>query len=177
MTTITMPFAARENARPQFDNGPVTRGVIGLGGSLVTLAAGIALFKWLTGLAPDLAHYRNLAIVIHVATVLPCVPLGAYLLLSTKGTGRHKRLGKLWVALMVTSAIAITFVRGGTDFSWIHIFVPYTLLGAVQVIRTARTGNIAGHRMHITGMYLFALVLPGLISFHPERLMGLWLMA
>ena len=107
--------------------------------------------------------------------MLPCVPLGAYLLLSTKGTKLHKALGKIWITLMVVTAIAITFVRGGTDFSWIHIFVPITLLGAWQVVRTARKGDIASHRRNIPRMYLGALMIPGLFSFLPTRLMGMWL--
>ncbi|NCQ64591.1 MAG: hypothetical protein GW757_11800, partial [Alphaproteobacteria bacterium] len=68
------------------------------------------------------------------------------------------------------------FVRGGTDFSWIHIFVPITLLGAWNVVRTARTGDIARHRKHITQMYLGALMIPGLFAFLPDRLMGMWLL-
>lgn len=175
MTSLALPFASRAKAKPKFDNGPLVRAAIGATGSLLTLAAAVALFKWATGLAPDLAHYRNWAITIHVATVLPCLPLGMYLLLSPKGTPLHKALGKVWVALMVTTAIAITFVRGGTDFSWIHIFVPYTLLGAWQVVASARKGDIAAHRKHITQMYLGALIIPGAFSFLPSRMMGLWL--
>lgn len=175
MNTLTLPFFQHGDARPKFENGPIVRSLIGVGGFAVTLATAIALFKWVTGLAPDLAHYRNFAISLHLVTVIPAVPLGAYLLLAPKGTRLHKRLGKLWVGLMITTAIAITFVRGGTDFSWIHIFVPYTLIGAWKVVQTARAGDITGHRKHITGMYLFALVVPGLFSFLPDRMMGIWL--
>lgn len=177
MTALaSLPFA-RTPAKPKLANGSLTNAVVGFGGSAVTLAAAIALFKWMTGLAPDLAHYRNWAVIIHVATVIPAVPLGAYLLLAPKGNARHKLLGKVWIGLMVSTAIAITFVRGGTDFSWIHIYVPYTLLGAWNVVRTARAGQIAEHRKHITGMYLGALIIPGAFAFLPDRMFGLWLFA
>ncbi|WP_345719830.1 DUF2306 domain-containing protein [Qipengyuania sphaerica] len=177
MAAIFLPSQNRQPAKPRLENSPRMMALVASGASLVTLAAAVALFKWLTGLAPDLPHYRNPAIFIHVATVLPAVPLGAYLLLSRKGDARHKLLGKVWIALMVTTAIAITFVRGGTDFSWIHIFVPYTLLGAWNVVRTARAGRIDEHRKHITGMYLGALIIPGGFAFLPDRLFGLWLFA
>jgi len=177
MTTFALPSAdGRTPARPKFENGPLTKSLIGVAGTLMTIAAAVAIFKWLSGIAVDDGRYRNLAIAIHVVTVLPCVPLGAYLLLSTKGTRLHKTLGKLWIALMVVTAIAIIFVRGGTDFSWIHIFVPITLLGAWNVVRTARTGDIARHRKHITQMYLGALMIPCLFAFLPDRLMGMWLL-
>ncbi|GAB5349035.1 DUF2306 domain-containing protein [Alteriqipengyuania sp. 357] len=180
MSTIALPFTMRRTtkaaAKPKFENGPLVKSLIGAAGTLMTLAAAIALFKGLTGLAPDDGRYHNPAIAIHLATVVPALPLGAYLLLSPKGTPLHKMLGKVWVALMVVTAIAITFVRGGSDFSWIHIFVPYTLLGAWQVVSTARKGQIAKHRRQITQMYLGALIIPGLFSFLPSRLMGMWLL-
>lgn len=172
MTTLAAPAT---RSKPRFDNGPFLKSLIGVVGALMTIAIAVALFKFLAGLAPDDGRYRNIAIAIHIVTVLPCVPLGAYLLLSTKGTRLHKMLGKVWVSLMVVTAIAITFVRGGSDFSWIHIFVPITLLGAGQVVRTARKGDLASHRRNITRMYLGALMIPGLFAFLPTRLMGMWL--
>ncbi|MEL7690405.1 DUF2306 domain-containing protein [Citromicrobium bathyomarinum] len=172
MTTTAAPTT---RSKPHFDNGPLIKSIVTVAGTLMTIAIAVALFKFLTGLAPDDGRYRNIAIAIHIVTVLPCVPLGAYLLLSTKGTKLHKMLGKIWVSLMVVTAIAITFVRGGSDFSWIHIFVPITLLGAWQVVRTARKGDLASHRRNITRMYLGALMIPGLFAFLPSRLMGMWL--
>ena len=172
MTTLAAPAA---RSKPRFDNGPILKSIITIAGALMTAAIAMAVFKFLAGLAPDDGRYRNIAIAIHIVTVLPCVPLGAYLLLSTKGTKLHKMLGKIWVSLMVVTAIAITFVRGGTDFSWIHIFVPLTLVGAWQVVSSARKGQMAQHRRHITQMYLGALMIPGLFAFLPSRLMGMWL--
>ena len=172
MTTLAAPVP---RSKPRFDNGPFLKSLIGVMGALMTAAIAVAVFKFVAGLAPDDGRYRNMAIAVHVITVVPCVPLGAYLLLSTKGTKLHKMLGKIWVGLMVATAIAITFVRGGTDFSWIHIFVPLTLVGAWQVISSARKGQMAKHRRHITQMYLGALMIPGLFAFLPSRLMGMWL--
>jgi len=176
MTALTFGSFLPGTDKGQFDISPLTRAAVSVAGSVLTLAIAIALFRWATGLAPDLSHHRNWAITIHVMTVIPAVPLGAYLLLTPKGTKLHKVLGRVWVGLMVTTAIAITFVRGGTDFSWIHIFVPYTLIGAWQVVRTARRRDFAAHRKHLVGMYLGALVIPGAFSFLPDRMMGVWLM-
>ena len=175
MSTLTLPRYRQAPRAKAADIGPVTRAAVMAAGSLLTFASVVAIFKMLTGLAPDYAAYRNLAITIHVVTVLPAVPLGAYLLLATKGTRMHKTLGKVWIALMVITAVAITFVRGGTDFSWIHIFVPYTIWGAWKVVATARRHDIAAHRKEIVGLYLGALIIPGVWAFLPNRLMGLWL--
>ena len=117
-----------------------------------------------------------MAVVIHVATVLPCVPLGAYLLLTRKGTSLHKRLGKVWVGLMVTTATAAIFIKSGGSFSFIHIFVPMTYIASYKIIATARRGDMKGHRYEVISLYLGALMIPGLFSMAiPGRLMNVWL--
>lgn len=174
MVSLALPASTRPS-RASFDIGPLTRTLVMIAASALTIASAVAILRWLTGLAPDLAQYRNLAITIHVITVLPAVPLGAYLLLSAKGTALHKLLGRIWIGLMVSTAIAITFVRGGTDFSWIHLFVPFTLYLSWKVVRTARQRDFVEHRKQIVGLYLGALVIPGAWAFSPDRLMGLWL--
>ena len=39
------------------------------------------------------------ALIIHLATILPALLLGAYVLIRRKGDRRHKLLGKIWIAL------------------------------------------------------------------------------
>ncbi|GAA4044183.1 DUF2306 domain-containing protein [Parerythrobacter jejuensis] len=175
MTTLSLPFFTTPKAKPGFDIGPITRGIVGTAAIAMSLACIIALARFAFGMAPDHPALRNIPVLIHVVTVLPAVPLGAYLLVAPKGTPMHKMLGKIWLSLMVITAIAITFIRGGTDFSWIHIFVPITLHGAWKTVATARAGKIAQHKSHLVGMYLGALMIPGIFSFMPSRLMGTWL--
>ena len=83
---MTTPAASGTRSKPRFDNGPFLKSLIAVVGALMTAAIAVAVLKFLAGLAPDDGRYRNIAIAIHIVTVLPCVPLGAYLLLSTKGT-------------------------------------------------------------------------------------------
>lgn len=172
--TLTNPLWFMEPDNP-YKMNPATRRTVQFAAAFMSAICLVALFRAATGMAPYHPSIRVTAIVIHVVTVLPCVPLGAYLLLAPKGTKLHKTLGKVWAALMVTTAIAITFVRGGTDFSWIHIFVPITLIGVWRLIASARAGKIAEHRNQVVGLYLGALIVPGLFSFMPSRLMGAWL--
>ncbi len=178
MTAATLPAPAPARPRVRksdFDIAPALRGLIGAAGLVMTTMCAYAILRWLAGFASDYDTLRNTSVAIHVATVIPAVPLGAYLLLARKGTKLHKQLGKLWVALMVVTAVAITFSRGGTDFSWIHVFVPITLFGSWKTIATARAGNIKEHKSHLIGMYLGALMIPGVFSFLPNRLMGVLL--
>ncbi|MCP5395437.1 MAG: DUF2306 domain-containing protein [Sphingomonadaceae bacterium] len=154
---------------------PFVRSLVMVAGAGVTLLCFGALARMAAGFAPTMLDARHLAIIIHVATVVPAVPLGAWLLLARKGTPSHKSLGKVWVGLMVTTALAALFTRGGTEFSWIHIFVPITLVGAWRAIATARAGKIDEHRKQIVGMFFGALLIPGVFAFLPGRIMGIWL--
>ncbi|GAA4641699.1 hypothetical protein GCM10023115_01420 [Pontixanthobacter gangjinensis] len=170
-----MTAATLNIARPTkggFDIAPATRSAIGAAAIAMSAFCLYAIVHAIMGAAPDHYAWRSWSVMIHVSTVIPAVPLGGYLLVSRKGTKLHKMLGKLWVVLMVICAISIIFIRGGTDFSLIHIFVPITLIGSYKAIATARAGDIAGHKKHLIGMYMGALMIPGIFSFMPGRFMS-----
>ena len=42
---------------------------------------------------------------LHLLTVIPCFFIGAYLLMARKGSSIHKGLGKVYMGLMMTTAI------------------------------------------------------------------------
>ncbi|WP_338241475.1 DUF2306 domain-containing protein [Aurantiacibacter hainanensis] len=154
------------------DLGPLTRGLVIVSGTVMSVLCVLALGRAVLGLSPDLPHLQNLAIAFHVTTVVPCVPLGLYLLLAPKGTAMHKQLGKLWVALMVITATSTLFIHGLGTFSWIHIFVPITYRAAWMTVAKARRGDIKGHRNEIVTLFLGALMIPAVWAFAIEgRLM------
>ena len=167
-------------AKPSFDITPRTRAIVMIAATSMTLAAIYALVRGLTGIAPDHGHTRDIAVVLHVATVLPAIPLGGYLLLAPKGTKNHKLLGKVWVMLMLLTALSACFIKygGGLDFhvSPIHIFVPMTFWASYKLVATARRGDMKGHKKEILSLYLGALMIPGIVSMAmPGRLMNVWL--
>ena len=156
-----------------FDLNPLQRAAIAILASAMTAAMAYALLRLALGLAPDHPNLREIAIVIHVSTVIPAIPLGAYLLLARKDTARHKQLGKLWIGLMVATALSALFIQTGGSFSWLHIFVPITLHAAWKTVATARKGDMKGHRSAILGLYVGALMIPGVVALlAPYRLMN-----
>ena len=188
MTTLTkvlvqtLPFtnsgARTGAARPAnaFDIPLWLRTLVAFAATGMTLAAFYAVGRGVFGYAPDHHAARLVAVVIHVSTVLPAIPLGGYLLLARKGTPRHKQLGKVWVALMVITALSAIFIRSGGSFSPIHIFVPLTLIASYKLVATARRGDMKGHKKEILSLYLGALMIPGIVSMAvPGRLMNVWL--
>jgi uncharacterized membrane protein len=179
-TTTLNPLSAlrriNEPAGPM-DLGPLTRALVLFAGITMTALCALAIARAILGYAPDLPHLKNIAVMFHVATVIPCVPLGLYLLVAPKGTPMHKQLGKLWVALMVITATSTLFIHGGTQFSWIHIFVPFTYRASWLIVAKARKGDIKGHKAEIVSLFLGALMIPGIVAFAlPGRLMNVMLL-
>ncbi len=187
MTSLTAdrPFAGfltpivrllKGPAKPGFDIGPRPRALVLFSAMTMTLAAFYAVFRGLSGFAPSHPEAHRLAIIIHVATVLPAVPLGGFLLLAPKGTRGHKMLGKVWVALMLVTASAAIFIKSGGSFSFIHLFIPMTFWASYKLVATARRGDMKGHKKEILSLYLGALMIPGIFSFAiPGRVMNVWL--
>ena len=177
MNATTCPSPHRiAVARPAFEIAPAWRMVISAAGFAMTTLCLAALTRWIAGFAPDHPHIRDTAVLLHLSAVIPAVPLGAYVLLARKGTSLHKALGKAWVALMLATAISAIFVQTSGSFSWIHIFVPLVLQGCWQIVATARRGDMKGHRLQTIRLYVTALILPGVFTFLPERLLGTWLL-
>lgn len=176
MTALTLPTLSNSQSQNSFDISPAQRTIVAIVATALTLAAFYAVARGLLGFAPDHAATRYMAIVIHVATVLPAIPLGGYLLLAPKGTKMHKLLGKIWVALMIATATSAIFIKTSGSFSFIHLFIPLTFWASYKLVATARRGDMKSHKKEILGLYLGALTIPGVVAFAlPGRLMNVWL--
>ena len=181
MNAITLPFITRGTAdaaaKPGFDIGPATRTAISLACFTMSFAVVVALGKAGLGMVDNLHHYNKLPVILHVAAVLPTIPLGGWLLLARKGTALHKQLGKVWLVLMLITATTAIFIQTNGSFSWIHLFVPLTFHAAWKVMATARAGNIRAHKNHLVRTYLLALMIPGIAAFAaPGRMMNVMLL-
>ncbi|MCT7663498.1 DUF2306 domain-containing protein [Shinella kummerowiae] len=116
-----------------------------------------------------------IAVQFHVATVLPAAVLGAVLLARRKGTPAHRLLGKIWLVLMVVTSFSTFFIhdlKTVGNFSPIHLLSIYVIVGSIPAIRAARRGDIRAHRAQVAGMYFGGIVVAGLFTLVPHRVMG-----
>lgn len=177
---MTMLALERGSRALRNHNGisPLLRAIVATGGIVMTIVTCAALARLALGMVPSYGVQKDIALIIHLAAVLPAVPLGLYILLSRKGDARHKLLGRIWLILMVLTAASAIFIRNlnGGQFSFIHLFVPLTFIAVYETIATARKGNIKAHRKNLIGLYIGALLIPGTFSFLPDRLMNAWLL-
>lgn len=120
------------------------------------------------------AAYRTppLAIWVHLATVVPAVPLGAWLLWrKKKGDIAHRIGGRLWALMMVATAIDSFWIRTITGgIGPIHLFSVLVMVQVPRAIWFARSGQIDRHMKAMRGTY-FGLIAAGVIAMAPGRML------
>jgi uncharacterized membrane protein len=139
--------------------------------ALATLVL-MALSALISGKAEITYDDAPIALAIHVATVIPSLFLGGYVMLARKGTRIHKVIGRIWAMAMMVTAISSFWLQGLTGgIGPIHIFSVLTLVSIPRAIWAIRKGNVAVHQRAMTGPYI-GLLVAGLFSFMPGRLLG-----
>jgi len=123
-------------------------------------------------LAPLLA--ASPAIQLHVASTLSALVLGTIVLLRPKGTGPHKVMGWGFILLMLTASGSSLFIREifPGNFSPIHILSITTPVGMAAAIYAARRGNFYWHRRAMLLTYWSGLILAGVFTLLPGRILG-----
>ncbi len=117
-------------------------------------------------------HSPSWAVAIHIATVLPALMLGLVVLRRRKGGAMHRRLGSIWLGLMVTTAIASFWIRGESGaFSGIHLFSIGTLIAVPMAIWRVRVRDIRAHQQIMVSLYV-GLIVAGAFALDPNRVGG-----
>lgn len=111
----------------------------------------------------------------HLFTVSPCVFLGAYLFMAKKGGKYHRFIGKLYMSLMVFTAIIALFLPALVGpqflghFGWIHLFCILTLYSVPTALIAIRKGQVRRHKFKMIGLYVGALMIAGGFTLVPGR--------
>ncbi len=112
---------------------------------------------------------------LHLYTVIPCVPIGGLLLIIKKGTSIHKRLGRIYMVLMLFTAIVSLFMPayvGGrvlNHFGWIHLFSFLTFWTVPTAYLAIKKGNVKAHKRKMILLYFGALIIAGTFTLMPGR--------
>jgi uncharacterized membrane protein len=117
--------------------------------------------------------HASLAIRIHLAAVLAAFVIGTVLMLGRKGRTLHKLLGWSFSGLMTVTAASSLFIHvlNPRGFSVLHLFSGWTLIVLPFAILAARRHRARAHARAMTSLYLGGLVVAGLFTFVPGRLM------
>ena len=116
-------------------------------------------------------------IVIHLLFALSAFARGAYQLIRPKGTPSHRRLGWLWVVMMVVISLSSFWIKEVwpnsplMGYSPIHLLSLFVLSQLVRGVYFARQGNIKMHQRTMMYTYVGGLMIAGAFTFVPGRLM------
>ena len=115
---------------------------------------------------------------LHLATVIPCFLIGTLLLLIKKGTDIHKKLGRVYMILMLITAAITLFMPahvGGRifgHFGWIHSFSFLTIYTVPTAYFAIKRGDVKSHKRKMILLYFGAIIIAGSFTFVPGRFLN-----
>jgi uncharacterized membrane protein len=121
------------------------------------------------------------SVIVHLFAALAALVLGPFALWARLGARQrprlHRAFGYAWVTLMLATALSALFIRDYlmpnlAGYTWIHLFVPATLLGLFSAFRYLAQGNFAAHRKAMVGTYVGACIIAGIFTLLPGRYLG-----
>lgn len=124
-------------------------------------------------LAPLLAE--SAVIQGHAFAALAALLIGAVQLAAPKGTLQHRTIGYLWAGLMLfvaASSLWIHELRLFGPWSPIHLLSIATIAFVPLVVWHARRRRIGQHRRGMIILYVLALLVTGLFTLLPGRVMN-----
>lgn len=156
-------------------------------GNKLLVAGALAGYAWLSqlmlaGQGRSAVHLRvdlspllqiSPVLQVHIAGALLSFAIGTVLLLGVKGRTFHRVLGYTWIAAMSVTAISSMFLTGlnGDSYSFIHLLSGWTIIVLPMGLAAARRRSIAEHRKTMTGLFMGGMLIAGLFTFLPGRMM------
>lgn len=110
-------------------------------------------------------------IVVHIAAAVGAFVVGATVLALKRGTPTHRITGRVWVALMLTTALVSFWIRATGSFSWVHLLSAWMLVTLFVAVRSILRGNTHAHRRWMVSSYA-GLVTAGVFALLPDRRLG-----
>lgn len=113
---------------------------------------------------------------LHALAAIAAFVLGVVQIAAPKGSLPHRTLGWIWVMLMATVAISSFWIHGHGFQLWrawspIHILSIFTPVMLVVGVIRARRHDVKAHGITMISIFAGALVIAGLFTLVPGRLM------
>jgi uncharacterized membrane protein len=124
----------------------------------------------------DLLLSQKFPIPMHAMVAMAAIIIGGLQLFLKKGTSLHKFMGWVWVILMLIVCFTSFFIHKVNlwgKYSPIHLLSIWTIIAVFLGIYFARIGNIKRHKIFMVWTYWLALILTGLFTLYPGRVMNL----
>ncbi|MEL6661735.1 MAG: hypothetical protein AAFR33_01935 [Pseudomonadota bacterium] len=108
----------------------------------------------------------------HALAAIGALVLGLSLYTVARGRLAHRTLGLSMAALLVITLLTAFFIRtDGGAMSWIHGFIPLTLLGLFGIAMGVAGKDWQRHKNAGRGLIFGTLLIPALFTLMPGRLL------
>jgi uncharacterized membrane protein len=114
------------------------------------------------------------AIQLHAFAAMAAFALGVVQLSAPKGTLPHRTIGWIWVVLMTVVSLSSFWIhqlRLWGEWSPIHLIAIFTLVTLPLAVWAAHRHAVERHRRAMTGLFFGALVIAGIFTLVPGRIM------
>ncbi|MEQ9315240.1 MAG: DUF2306 domain-containing protein [Henriciella sp.] len=113
------------------------------------------------------------AIQVHVVAAVMTLGIGIFLMCAPKGFRMHKTFGWAWVMSMALTAGSSFLITGifQSSYSPIHALSAWTMIGLPFGIAAVKRRDIKKHRKTMTDMFVGGMVIAGLFSLLPGRML------
>jgi uncharacterized membrane protein len=111
---------------------------------------------------------------IHAFAAMAALAIGVVQLSTPKGTLPHRAIGAMWVLLMALVCISSFFIhtiRLWGPWSPIHMLSIFTLGTLPLAVLYAHRHDVRHHRVAMISIFTGGLVIAGLFTFVPGRIM------
>jgi uncharacterized membrane protein len=111
---------------------------------------------------------------IHAFAAMAALAVGVVQLSAPKGTTPHRAIGAVWVLLMVVVSVSSFFIhaiRLWGPWSPIHLLSIFTLGSLPLAVFYAHRHDVPHHRLAMISIFVGGLVVAGLFTFVPGRIM------
>lgn len=112
---------------------------------------------------------------LHLATVVPAFVIGTIVLILKKGTNFHKIFGRIYMILMMITALITLFMQAEVGpkilnhFGWIHSFSFLTIYTVPTAYLAIKKRDVKSHKRKMILLYFGAIIIAGGFTFVPGR--------
>lgn len=117
----------------------------------------------------------KILLLLHLFTILPCFVIGTMVLIVKKGTTFHVYCGRVFMILMLFTAVVTLFMPAQVGpvlfnhFGLLHSFSFLTLYSVPTAYIAIKAGNVKVHKRKMILLYFGAILIAGGFTFYPGR--------
>lgn len=125
-----------------------------------------------------LEHWYDVLIWWHLGTITPAFFIATYLMCVKKGTRQHRFLGRIYMGLMLFTALVSLLMSAKVGptllghFGFIHVLSLVVFYSVIKAYTAIRKGQVKAHKSHMISLYVGGLLVAGAFTLTPGRMLG-----